>query len=47
LVVPEGDTFLHGFRLVHIGDTSADVEEISTGRKATVQMVQPEGGSTP
>ena len=37
----EGDTFLNRFRLVHIGNDSADVEEISTGRHATVQMVQP------
>jgi len=47
LVVPEGDTFLNGLRLVHIGNDSADVEEVSTGRHATVPMVQPEGGATP
>ncbi len=41
LVVPEGDTFLGRFRLVHIGNDSADVEEIATGRHATVQLVQP------
>lgn len=41
LIVPEGDTFLGGFRLVHIGSDSADVEEMSTGRHATVPMVQP------
>jgi len=39
LVVAEGDTFLTGFRLVHIGNDSADVEEISSGRRATVQLV--------
>lgn len=47
LVVAEGDTFLNRFRLVHIGDASADVEEASTGRHATVPMVQPDQGSTP
>lgn len=41
LVVPEGDTFLGRFRLIHIGNDSADVEEIATGRHATVQLVQP------
>jgi len=41
LIVPEGDTFLGGFRLVHIGSDSAEVEEMSTGRHATVPMVQP------
>ena len=41
LVVAEGDTFLNRFRLLHIGNDSADVVETSTGRHATVQMVQP------
>lgn len=41
LVVPEGDTFLGRFRLTHIGNDSADVEETATGRHATVQLVQP------
>jgi hypothetical protein len=41
LVIPEGDTFLGRFRLIHIGNDSADVEEIATGRHATVQLVQP------
>ena len=41
LVVAEGDTFLNSFRVVHIGNDSADVEEISTGRRATVPMTQP------
>ena len=39
LIVPEGDTFLGRFRLVHIGNDSADVEEMSTGRHATVAMM--------
>jgi hypothetical protein len=44
LVVAEGATFLGRFRLVHVTDSSADVEEISTGRHATVPMVQPPPG---
>jgi hypothetical protein len=49
LIVGEGHTFLNGFRLVHIGNDSADVEEISSGRRATIQMVppqQPGGGGS-
>jgi hypothetical protein len=41
LVVAEGDKFLNIYRLVHIGNESADVEEISTGRHATVPLVEP------
>jgi hypothetical protein len=41
LVVPEGDSFLNRYRLVHIGTNSADVQEISSSRHATLQMVQP------
>jgi hypothetical protein len=41
LVVAEGDTFLGRFRLIHIGNDSAEVEEVSTGRHTTVPMVQP------
>jgi hypothetical protein len=44
LVVAEGATFLGRFRLIHVTDNSADVEEISTGRHATVPMVQPPAG---
>lgn len=49
LVVAEGDKFLNTFRLIHIGNESADVEEISSGRHATVQLVQPpdQGSATP
>jgi len=38
IVVAEGDTFLGNYRLVHIGNDSADVEEMSSGRHATVQL---------
>jgi len=47
LIVAEGDTFLNRFRLVHIGDSYADVEEVSTGRRATVPMVQPDQSLMP
>jgi len=41
LIVPEGDTFLSRFRLVHIANDSADIEEMPTGRHATLPMAQP------
>jgi hypothetical protein len=41
LVVGEGDTFLGNFRLIHIGNASADVEEISSGRHASVPLELP------
>jgi hypothetical protein len=41
LVVAEGDTFLNRFRLDHIGTDSADVEELASGRHASLPMVQP------
>ena len=41
IVVAEGDTFLGNFRLVHIGNDSADVEEISSGRHAQVVLERP------
>jgi hypothetical protein len=41
LVVPEGDKFLNNYRLVHVGNESADVEEISSGRHQTLPLVQP------
>jgi hypothetical protein len=44
LVVAEGDKFLSNYRLIHIGNDSADVEEISSGRHARVAMVQPPAG---
>ena len=47
LVVADGDTFLNRFRLVHIGDAAADVEEISSGRHQMIPMVQPPQGSMP
>jgi hypothetical protein len=41
LVVTEGAVFLNRFRLDKIGNDSADVEEISSQRHVTVQMVAP------
>lgn len=41
IIVPEGDTYLNRFRLVRIGNDSADVEQLSDGRHATVMMMQP------
>jgi hypothetical protein len=38
LLVAEGDTFLNRFRLVRIGPESLDVQEISTGRHATLTV---------
>ena len=44
LVVAEGDKFFSNYRLIHIGNDSAEVEEISSGRHARVAMVQPPAG---
>jgi hypothetical protein len=43
LVVAEGSVFLNRFRLIRVGNDSADVEEISSQRHATVQMTAPAG----
>lgn len=45
LDVPEGDTFLNRFRLLRVSDRSVYVEEISSGRHATLQIVPPPGES--
>ena len=41
IVVAEGDAFLGNFRLLHIGNDSADVQEISSGRHAKVVLEHP------
>jgi hypothetical protein len=46
LVVEEGSVFLERYRLDKIGNDSADVEEISSGRHAAVPMLQPVGGDS-
>lgn len=38
IIVAEGDPFLGNYRLIHIGNESADVEEMSSGRHATVPL---------
>ena len=45
LIVEEGSVFLNRYRLDRIGNESADVEETSSGRHATVQMVAPANGN--
>jgi len=42
MIVGEGGTVLSRFRLLKIGNGTADFEEISSGRHATVPMTQPE-----
>jgi hypothetical protein len=41
IIVAEGDAFLGNYRLIHIGNDSADVEEMSSGRHATVILERP------
>jgi hypothetical protein len=40
-IAGEGDTLLGRFRVDHITSTTADVEEVSSGRHATLTMEQP------
>jgi hypothetical protein len=47
IIVQEGSVFLSRFRLDKIGNDSAEVEEVSSGRHATVQMVPPPGEAAP
>ncbi|HUJ32427.1 MAG TPA: hypothetical protein VLY23_14170 [Candidatus Acidoferrum sp.] len=47
IVAAEGDTLMGNFRLLHIGNDSADIEEISTGRHFTVALEQPPGEASP
>ena len=42
-IVAEGETLLSRFRLMHIGNTTADVEEIASGRRATLVLEEPQG----
>jgi hypothetical protein len=41
ILVAEGDTFMGNYRLIHIGNDSADVMEISSGRHANVVLERP------
>lgn len=40
-VIAEGATLLNQFRLLKIGNSTADLEQISDGRRTTVNMEQP------
>jgi hypothetical protein len=41
IIAGEGDTFLGRFRVVRLTNTTADVEEVSTGRRATLTLEEP------
>ena len=41
-IVGEGGVLMNRYRLVRIGNVSADFEEVSSGKHATLQMSQPE-----
>jgi len=39
-ILREGDLLMNRYRLLRIGNTTADFEEVSTGRRATLQLEQ-------
>jgi hypothetical protein len=41
IIAGEGDTLLGRFRVVRLTSTSADVEEVSSGRRATLTLEEP------
>ncbi len=41
IIAGEGDTLLGKFRVVRLTNTSADVEEVSSGRRATLPLEEP------
>jgi hypothetical protein len=41
IIAGEGDTFLGRFRVVHLTNTTADVEEISSSRRTTLTLEEP------
>jgi hypothetical protein len=43
IIASEGDTLLGRFRVIRLTNTSADVEELSSGRRATLTLEQPAG----
>jgi hypothetical protein len=45
LVLAQGDTFLDRYRLLSLTNDSAEVMEISSGRRATLPITQPPGQS--
>jgi hypothetical protein len=42
-ILSEGEILQNKFRLLRFGNTNADVEEISSGRRKTVPLEQPPG----
>jgi len=40
-IVSEGETLVNRFRLLRIGNNTAEVEEISSGRRATLMLEEP------
>ncbi len=40
IIASEGDTLMGRFRVIRLTNTSADVEEVSTGRRATLAIEQ-------
>ena len=41
IIAGEGDTFMGRFRVVRLTNTTADVEEVSSGRRATLTLEEP------
>ena len=41
IIAGEGDTFMGRFRVIRLTNTTADVEEVSTGRRATLTLEEP------
>ncbi len=41
IIASEGDTFLGQFRIVRLTNTTADVEEVSSGRRTTLTLEEP------
>lgn len=41
IIAGEGDTLLGRFRVLHLTNTTADVEEVSSGRRATLPLEEP------
>lgn len=46
-IASEGETILTRFRVLRIGNTTSDLEEISTGRRATLSLDLPAGSQPP
>jgi hypothetical protein len=46
-IVGEGGMLMNRYRLLRIGNVSADVEEVGSGKHATMQMTQPNEEATP